>query len=114
MADNKFVPGFRIFLPRENAPEWVKADILIDVRQMRDWLADNPHNEVRLQIKESRDSGKLYATVNDYTPGTQTRNPAPPPPRYIPPQEMTTNRAYNHPPLPQDDLSDDSINDIPF
>ena len=125
MAENKFVPGFRVFAPRANAPTWVKADILIDVRELRDWLAADPHTEVRLQIKESRDGGKLYATVNDYQSGQGSAPPPPPPPppppykeMTTPPppyKEMTTNKAYNRPPpTPVDDLSDETIDDIPF
>lgn len=64
--DAKFVGGMRVYAPRENAPEFVIANIVVNVREFREWLAQFP-DEVRIDIKKSR-GGKFYAVENDYKP----------------------------------------------
>lgn len=70
-----FVDGLNIFTPSENAPEWVKADMVINPTQLVKWLEKNDQYlregkrglELRLQIKQSA-QGKLYASVDTYQP----------------------------------------------
>ena len=70
-----FVDGLNIFRPSENAPEWVKADMVINPTQLVKWLEQNDQYlregkrglELRLQIKQSA-QGKLYASVDTYQP----------------------------------------------
>jgi hydrogenase maturation factor HypE len=70
-----FVDGLNIFTPSENAPEWVKADMVINPTNLIKWLEKNDQYlkegkrglELRLQIKQSA-QGKLYAAVDTYQP----------------------------------------------
>lgn len=70
-----FVDGLNIYTPSENAPDWVKADMVINPTQLVKWLEKNDQYlregkrglELRLQIKQSA-QGKLYASVDTYQP----------------------------------------------
>lgn len=70
-----FVDGLNIYTPSTNAPEWVKADMVINPTQLVKWLQTNDQYlkegkrglELRLQIKQSA-QGKLYASVDTYEP----------------------------------------------
>ena len=68
-----FVDGLNVYTPNENAPEWVKADMVLNPSKLVKWLQQNDdylkegkHGlELRLQIKQSA-QGKLYASVDTY------------------------------------------------
>ena len=70
-----FVDGLNIYTPSTNAPEWVKADMVINPTKLIKWLEQNDQYlkegkhglEVRLQVKQSA-QGKLYASVDTYQP----------------------------------------------
>jgi hypothetical protein len=70
-----FVNGLNIYTPSPNAPEWVKADMVINPTKLIKWLEQNDQYlkegkhglEVRLQVKQSA-QGKLYASVDTYEP----------------------------------------------
>ena len=70
-----FVDGLNIYTPSENAPDWVKADMVINPTNLIKWLQTNDQYlregkrglELRLQIKQSA-QGKLYASVDTYQP----------------------------------------------
>jgi len=70
-----FVDGLNIYTPSTNAPEWVKADMVINPTNLIKWLQTNDQYlkegkrglELRLQIKQSA-QGKLYAAVDTYEP----------------------------------------------
>jgi len=70
-----FVDGLNVYTPSENAPEWIKADMVINPTKLVKWLQQNDdylkegkHGlELRLQIKQSA-QGKLYAAVDTYEP----------------------------------------------
>jgi hypothetical protein len=70
-----FVDGLNIYTPSENAPDWIKADMVINPTQLVKWLEKNDQYlregkrglELRLQIKQSA-QGKLYASVDTYEP----------------------------------------------
>lgn len=73
--ESKFADGVSVFAPREGAPDFILADLSIDIVKLRDWanknqdlLVDGKDNKVlRLQIKRSK-NGKLYADVNNFKP----------------------------------------------
>lgn len=73
MAEQRFVNGLIIKRPRENAPEFIKANISIKREELIAWLQNEEGEWVNLDLKESRE-GKLYASVNDFKPnrGTST------------------------------------------
>jgi len=66
--DQPFIEGFRAFKPSDKAPEFIKANIVIDVVMLTNWLNENANAEgmVRLVIKESK-AGKFYAEKDQYT-----------------------------------------------
>ena len=70
-----FVDGLNVYTPSTNAPDWVKADMVLNPTKLIKWLQDNDQYlkegkhglEVRLQVKQSA-QGKLYASVDTYEP----------------------------------------------
>ena len=70
-----FVDGLNAYTPNDNAPDWVKASMVINPSKLVKWLQQNDdylkegkHGlELRLQIKQSA-QGKLYASVDTYEP----------------------------------------------
>ena len=70
-----FVDGLNVYTPSENAPDWIKADMVINPTKLVKWLEQNDQYlkegkhglEIRLQIKQSA-QGKLYAAVDTYEP----------------------------------------------
>ena len=94
----KFVDGLRAYAPRDNAPDFVKANLVINVAELQVWLAQRS-GEVRIDIKESR-GGKYYASENDYKPEGQR------------PAQSRQQRERPSRQAPQDDGFCDS--DIPF
>ena len=67
MSEVKFVDGLRVFPPHERAPDFVKAQLVITRKALGNWLRGEPDDEIRIDVKESR-NGKWYAAVNDYRP----------------------------------------------
>ena len=70
-----FVDGLNVYTPSDNAPEWVKANMVINPTKLVKWLEQNDQHlkegkhglEIRLEIKQSA-QGKLYAAVDTYEP----------------------------------------------
>ena len=59
-----FPNGINAFKPNDKAPEFVKADILINKSELIRWL-DDKDNEVKLTVKLSQ-KGTYYLEVNEY------------------------------------------------
>ena len=59
-----FPNGIKAFKPNDIAPEFVKADILINKSELIRWL-DDKDNEVKLTVKLSQ-KGTYYLEVNEY------------------------------------------------
>ena len=70
-----FVDGLSVYTPSDNAPEWIKANMVINPTKLIKWLEQNDQYlkegkhglEIRLEIKQSA-QGKLYAAVDTYEP----------------------------------------------
>lgn len=61
-----FASGMGAYMPHENAPDFIIADVVIDVDEFIETLENNDkEGEVRIQIKESK-GGKYYACINTY------------------------------------------------
>lgn len=68
-----FPKGIMIFSPHENAPDFIKADIIIHPDKLFEWLGDNADllqdvgygDQLRLTLKESK-AGELYCDVNTF------------------------------------------------
>lgn len=74
MSDLKFMKGIMVFSPNVKAPDFVKAEIVINTDEFIKFIQDNPDiiskhdkygNQVKLTMKSSRD-GKLYLEINNY------------------------------------------------
>lgn len=91
MEDKIWVDGLRVYKPDERAPDFVKANMVINKAEMLAWLATQPDDKIKVQMKEAR-SGNYYTQVDTYQ---RKENPA----EQLPEQ------------LPVDDNFDD---DIPF
>ena len=68
MSDITFAEGMKAYKPREKAPEFVKADIVIDVAKFTVFINDHakPDGTVRIQIKEGK-TGNFYAALDQWT-----------------------------------------------
>ena len=62
MADIQWTDGVRIFPPNENAPDFVKGDIVINPEQAIAWLKKQ-NGTVRLELKTKKSDGSLNAHV---------------------------------------------------
>lgn len=76
MSNQIFADGVNIFAPKDNAPEFIKGQLVIDLKALSAWVASNDNyitkdskgnSVLRLDIKTSK-QGKLYASVNTYQP----------------------------------------------
>lgn len=72
---SNFVNGL-IYKPKhENAPDFVKGKLSINVKNLREWLDSQTGEWVNADIKQSKE-GKYYIQVNEY----QAPEPAAPEP----------------------------------
>lgn len=92
---NKFVTGMRFFRPRENAPEWIKGNIVIEKKEFIEFLNTCMTDTVRLDLLKSKEKGTLYLTLNTFNPMTK-------------PKVEQKSDAIEY---PQDDINSE---DIPF
>jgi len=67
----KFVTGMRFFRPRENAPEWVKGNIVIEKKEFVEFLNTCMTDTVRIDLLKSKEKGTLYLTLNTFNPMTK-------------------------------------------
>ena len=65
MEDKIWVDGLRVYKPDERAPDFVKANLVINKAEMLAWLATQPDDKIKAQMKEAR-SGNYYAEVDTY------------------------------------------------
>lgn len=73
MGNVKFVNCFKVYKPNDNAPDFVKANIVTNKTELLAWLKDQPE-DIRLGIKESS-KGTYYMAVNEYKPKEKTDLP---------------------------------------
>ena len=76
---SKFVPGLFAKAPHERAPEFVKCNVSIKVKDLGNFLRQKSQageEWVNLQIKESRD-GKFYAEIDDWKPSNSVDDEPP-------------------------------------
>jgi len=72
MSD-KMIQGLYVNEPHENAPDFIKCCLSVQVERFAAWLAKQEPSDkgyIKIDIKQSRE-GKLYAALNDYTPNKQ-------------------------------------------
>ena len=76
----KFPQGVRVFAPKENAPLFVKGQIIITPKELFQWLKDNPdmmtdykdQKQLKLAITERKDGKGWNTIVDTYKPKNDT------------------------------------------
>lgn len=74
--EKKFPKGLRIFGPKENAPKFVKGQLIITLNDLIQYCKDNPEllteyqgqKQLRLQILEKKDKTGLNLVIDTYKP----------------------------------------------
>lgn len=68
MADKKFADGMRVAKPRDNAPDFVIANVSFEVTSFKKYLEENVNDRgwVNVDILRSKEKGTYYAVTNDY------------------------------------------------
>jgi len=131
MADPKFPDGIRVYAPRDRAPDYVIADIVINVQQFEQYMrAAHVQGELRLELKRSK-KGNLYLQENEWRPKPRTYNPDERPkynpkagPPFPPSRAPSAPTPPPHPRAPHGDhpadeipgleCNDDKIDSLPF
>ena len=67
MPESKFIDGFFVKPPHENAPDFVKCKISMKREEVIEWLQGQDGDWINVDIKRSRE-GKLYAQVDEWKP----------------------------------------------
>jgi len=71
MAEKKFVDGMFVSR-RENAPEFVIAQLSFNTEKMIDWLKQNTNAKGFCNVDIQRSAtGSLYASLNEWQPSNQ-------------------------------------------
>jgi hypothetical protein len=72
MADKIFVNGLRIEKPRDNAPDFVKANININRAELLSWLTEQTDEWVNAQVLDSKNKpGNWYVEVDTWKPKSE-------------------------------------------
>jgi hypothetical protein len=74
--ENKYPQGIRLFGPKENAPSFVKGQMIITPKEFLEWIKANPdflteykgEKQIRLQLLERKDGKGLNLVVDTYKP----------------------------------------------
>ena len=68
MSDKVFVDGLFFNLPRENAPEFVKGNLNIDMKKFIEWAkTHHKDGKVSIDLLMSK-AGKPYTALNTFVP----------------------------------------------
>lgn len=74
MDENKktdliFIEGFRFFKPRDNAPKSIKGNIVIDLKELREFIKKQGITDtLRIDLRKSETKGTYYSTLNTWKP----------------------------------------------
>lgn len=67
-TEKQFVEGIMAYRPRENAPDWIKLNLVLNKDALIMWLESQETDEkghIRIDLKESK-AGKLYLEKNTW------------------------------------------------
>lgn len=112
-----FINGMRVFSPHAKAPEFVKANLVINCKELVEYMrANHTNGEIKIDIKMAK-SGKLYADLNTFKKQNNQAHPFGQGKTYQETfkkdeKEITKEEA----PLPDDEDFDisEAVKDIPF
>lgn len=64
-----FAKGIRFFKPRENAPKSIKGNIVIDLKELREFIKEQDITEtLRIDLRKSEEKGTYYFSLNTWKP----------------------------------------------
>lgn len=65
--DKDFVNGIRIYKPREGAPDFIKLNILVNLKEFNEWAKQRVDSDglIRIDLKKSKE-GRLYLERNTW------------------------------------------------
>jgi hypothetical protein len=66
----EFPEGIRVFKPHEKAPDFVKANITINIDELVEYIGTMNQKELKLVVKESK-KGTYYIAIDDFKPKKQ-------------------------------------------
>ena len=66
MEKTEFVSGLYAYNPHEKAPDFIKASLSVRRTQFIEWLNSKSDEFVKIDILESKDKTKWYASLNTY------------------------------------------------
>ncbi len=76
----KFVSGLMAFPPNDKAPDFIKANLVIDVVELGKWLkaeyAAGNKEKINCNLNQSK-KGSYYVSVNDFKPQKQDDSDVP-------------------------------------
>ena len=98
----EMVKGFFLKTPHENAPDWVKRKVSVNVEQFSEYLRDHANEKgfVNFDLKEAK-TGHWYLQLDKWKPSINENSDESPAP------EVETFTPYTPPPKPFED-------DVPF
>lgn len=71
-----FAKGIRVFAPKENAPSFIKGQIIITPKELMEWIKQNQNllndykgeKQLKLTLMQSKDGQGLNIQVDTYKP----------------------------------------------
>lgn len=107
----QFIDGMRIFGAKQGAPEWIKGQIVVECKELVEFMRKN-HTEgkMRIDIKQGK-SGNLYLELNTWKPENKPNN------AFFGQGKSYEQAIKQEAPLPTieyPELTDDQIMNIPF
>ncbi len=66
MSDAIFPKGMFFNLPKDNAPDFVKGRLSINLQELIEWLTEQEGEKIEIDLLVSGKTGKGYTKVNTY------------------------------------------------
>lgn len=107
-----FTEGMRVFKMGENAPNWMKCEIVFDLAEFIAWAQRHvdAQGKVRTTVCASQKGG-LYAKLNEWKPA----NPQPQPQQQYPQSfQAPTPQSYGNAPAQQAAFDYGKDDNVPF
>ncbi len=81
--EQKFPKGIRAFKPRENAPDFVVTELVIDPKELVQYCKENQNllseykgaEQIKLTVLKSKDGTKHNIQVNTFKPTAKVETP---------------------------------------
>jgi len=72
--DTIFIKGMQFYRPNEKSPEWIKGNIVIQRKELIEFLNTLENDTVRIDLKKSKEKGTLYLALNTFNPMKREEN----------------------------------------